>query len=361
MISADERRALLQLRRLPRIGDRRCAALMAAAGSARAALRRLQLDGARTGAADEAWAEAQLARAAEIGAHFITPQDDEYPVLLRRIPDPPTYLFVLGRVDLLHTAGVAIVGSRRCSPYGRDVARRFGRDLAARGVTVISGMARGIDGAAHDGALEAAAPGSGGTIAVLGCGVDRVYPAAHRSLYERLVRHGAILSELPLGVAPEAGSFPRRNRIISGLALGVIVAEASERSGALITARCAMEQNREVFAIPGEVTNPGCAGGLSLLRDGACLARHAQDVLDELAHVLPTTAPDAAPQTPAGGDAQSGAAARLLRRLDTGICQLDELAKDSGLAPAALLEELLRLELAGLVQAHPGGAYRRCG
>lgn len=358
----NEDRALLQLRRLPRIGDARCAALIATAGSARQALERLRHDGAPVTTEDEDWAAAQLARAEQLGVRFITLQDEAYPPLLRHIPDPPAYLFVLGDAELLHCPGVAIVGSRRCSPYGRDVARRFGRDLAARGLTVVSGLALGIDGAAHEGALE-----TGQTIAVLGCGVDRVYPVSHRSLYERVAQKGAIVSELPLGARPEAGSFPRRNRIISGLSLGVIVAEASERSGALITARCAAEQNREVFAIPGEISNPRCAGGLALLRDGACLARHVGDVTDELAHCLPARVRPAAGDGPVAaiGGPESGATndagTTLLTLLETGACQLDGLTRDSGLSPAAVLQELLRLELAGLVQAHPGGTYRRCG
>ena len=215
----------------------------------------------------------------------------------------------------MQAPGFAIVGSRRCTPYGREVARSFGRDLAARGVAVVSGLALGIDAAAHTGALE-----SGFTAAVLGCGADVVYPAAHRALYDRILNHGVILSELPLGTKPAAGPFPRRNRIISGLSLGVVVAEAPQRSGALITARCALEQNREVFAVPGEVTNLQCAGTLALPRDGACLARDAQDVFDELWTKLPTQV---------------------------------QLASHS----TTLQQLMLRLELSGLVEALPGGAY----
>ncbi len=357
-----EQRALLQLRRLPRVGDARCADLLQKFGSARLALEGLRADGATVDASGEDWAAAQLARAAELGARFIAIDDEAYPELLRQIPDPPIYLFVRGREDLLREPGVAIVGSRRCTSYGKDVARRFGRDLAGRGVIVVSGLALGIAAAAHVGALEA-----GNTVAVLGCGADVPYPAAHRALYERVLAEGAIVSELPLGTKPQAGSFPRRNRIISGLSLGVIIAEAPQRSGALITARCAAEQNREVFAIPGEITNPRCAGCHSLLRDGACLVRDAQDVVDELWTRLPR-------QVQMGGgeaaDAVADAVAvaenpvdddagRLLQLLETGAQHVDGLTRDSGMAPAQVLQLMLRLELAGMVEALPGGAYGR--
>jgi DNA processing protein len=352
-----EQLALLQLRCLPRVGDVRCAALLHDFGSARAALEGLRADGAPADAAGADWAAEQLARCAELGAQFIPIHDRRYPALLRQIPDPPVYLFVRGRAELLNAPGIAIVGSRRCSPYGRDVARRFGRDLAGRGLTVISGLALGIDAAAHEGALEA-----GDTLSVLGCGADIVYPAANRRLHERILAEGAMVSEFPLGIRPEAGSFPRRNRIISGLSLGVVVAEAPQRSGALITARCAVEQDREVFAIPGEITNRRCAGCLSLLRDGACLARDAQDVIDELWTRLPrhvqTAGGEAVAQAglaPAPGDAST----RLLGLLETGTRQLDSLTRDSGMEPADVLSLMLRLELAGMVEALPGGAYGR--
>lgn len=178
------------------------------------------------GAADEDWAADQLLRADELGAYFVAFDYPRYPDLLRQIPDPPSYLFVRGQIKRLQAPGVAIVGSRRCTPYGREVAHSFGRDLAARGVAVVSGLALGIDVAAHIGALE-----SGFTAAVLGCGADVVYPAAHRALYDRILNHGVILSELPLGTKPAAGSFPRRNRIISGLSLGVVVRRGTTAFG----------------------------------------------------------------------------------------------------------------------------------
>lgn len=357
---AIEARSLLMLRRLPGVGDARCAALLRRFGSATAALEAQRADGAPIEAADEDWATAQLLRADELGAAFVAYDDVRYPDLLRQIPDPPSYLFVRGQTERLQAPGVAIVGSRRCTPYGRQVARSFGRDLAARGVAVVSGLALGIDAAAHIGALE-----SGLTVAVLGCGVDVIYPAAHRALYDRILNDGVIVSELPLGAKPAAGSFPRRNRIISGLSLGVVVAEAPQRSGALITARCALEQNREVFAVPGEVTNRQCAGALELLRDGACLARDAQDVFDELWARLPEHVQLGANATtvrPAASEAAlvpGDDATRLLQLLETGIRQLDTLTRDTGIAPAAVQQLMLQLELSGLVEALPGGAYSR--
>jgi DNA processing protein len=223
-------------------------------------------------------------------------------------------------------------------------------------VTVVSGLARGIDTAAHEGALTA-----GATVAVLGCGADVVYPKANRVLYERIVAEGCIVSELPLGTASAPGSFPRRNRIISGLSLGVVVAEAPERSGALITARCAAEQGREVFAIPGEVSNRLCLGGLALLRDGACLARSSQDVIDELWARLPyRVQTGASPQASAAqrpvADDDGG---RLLALLATGIRHVDTLTRDSGMPAAKVLSTLLQLELAGRIESLPSGTYAR--
>lgn len=354
----DECLALLQLRRMPRVGDVRCMALLQKFGSAQAALEGLRADGAPLGAREEKWATDQLTRATALGAQFIPIFDDRYPALLRQIPDPPVHLFVYGKAALLQAPSVAIVGSRRCSPYGKHVARRFGCDLAARGITVISGLALGIDAAAHVGALEA-----GATVAVLGCGVDVVYPAAHGALYKRILAEGAILSELPLGTRPEAGSFPRRNRIISGLSLGVVIAEAPQRSGALITARCAMEQNREVFAIPGEVTNRRCEGCLALLRDGACLARDAQDVIDELWSRLPRHVQMTGGEQPVAPTSSAAVvedeAGQLLALLETGTRHVDVLTRESGMASSVVLQQLLQLELAGWVEALPGGSYGR--
>ncbi len=350
-----ETAALLALRRLPGCGDVTCLRLLRRFGSARSALRATLADRAVEAGDPLAWAHGQLSRASRLQATLVGFHDPRYPPLLREIHDPPPILFVRGRVELLREAGVAIVGSRRCTPYGGEVARAFARDLAGRGLAVLSGLARGIDAAAHDGALAA-----GATIAVLGCGADVPYPASNRALYDRILAEGALLSEVPLGSGPAAGSFPRRNRIISGMSLGVVVAEAPERSGALITARCAAEQGREVFAVPGEVSNRRCHGGLALLRDGACLARSADDVLEELWPRLPDRVREARPGAAEGDPAAPGQDPDgLLRLLQTGVRRVDDLTRDSGLPPAQVAARLLELELAGRVESLPGGAWTR--
>ena len=275
--NVEETRAGLALASLQDLGSRRRGQLMAAFGSAHAALSApvatwARVLGPSAAAAarrrppDWAWVDGQLQALARGDGCAITSADAAYPPRLAQIPDPPPLLYVLGSADLRAPA-VAIVGTRRCTGYGRAVARRLGLDLSRRGIAVVSGMARGIDTAAHEGALE----GGGPTIAVMGCGADVAYPAENRGLYRRLLAGGAVVSELPMGVRPEPGSFPRRNRIISGLSLGVVVVETPARSGALITASCALDQNREVFAVPGEVTDGRSAGCHRLLRDGACL------------------------------------------------------------------------------------------
>ena len=354
-VDDEEAAALLALRRQPGCGDVTCLRLLRRFGSAGAALAATLADRAVEAGEDLAWARDQLHRAARLGAAVVGFQDPRYPPLLRHIHDPPPTLFVRGRVDLLRETAVAVVGSRRCSPYGAEVARALARDLSGRGLTVVSGLARGIDAAAHEGALA-----SGATLAVLGCGADVPYPPSNRALYERILAEGAVLSELPLGSGPAAGSFPRRNRVISGLSLGVVIAEAPERSGALITARCAAEQGREVFAVPGEVTNRRCLGGLALLRDGACLARSAEDVVEELWPLLPDHVRGACPAA-AGGDpaAAGGRPDPLLALLETGVRNVDALTRDSGLPAAAVASRLLELELAGRVQSLPGGAWAR--
>ena len=303
---------------------------------------------------DWAWVEAQLSALGRRAGRAISSADAAYPARLTQIPDPPPLLYVLGGADL-EAPAVAIVGTRRSTGYGRAVARRLGRDLARRGITVVSGMARGIDTAAHEGALE----GGGVTVAVLGCGADVVYPAQNRSLYRRILAAGAVVSEMPMGTGPRAGSFPRRNRIISGVSLGVVVVETPARSGALITASCAADQNREVFAVPGDIVDGRSAGCHRLLRDGACLVEGVDDILDELQALLPAalvssaTAPaEAAPQLRLT-DGQ------VLEQLDTRGRHIDSLGRETGLAPAELLEALLRLELEGVVVQLPGQYYAR--
>ena len=290
-------------------------------------------------------ADAVLGCAAELDIGVITWADPTYPAILRTIPEAPLVLWVAGRIDVLERPGIAVVGSRAASTGGLEVAERLGHDLAAAGLPVVSGLARGCDAAAHRGALAA----GGDTIAVLGCGPDVVYPAEHRALYTRIRERGAIVSELPPGMPPLPAHFPQRNRIISGLARGVVVVEASEKSGSLITAACALEQGREVMAVPGSILGSRHRGCHGLLRDGARLVETAADVLEELG----SAAPRPSSAEPIDRDP-------LLALLETeGDSDLDVLAGRTGLAVAVLLQRLLSLELAGLVRRAPGGRFVR--
>ena len=258
-----------------------------------------------------------------------------FPPLLAELHDPPARLFVRGRdVDLLARPTVAIVGARSCSQYGAQVARTLARDLAAAGVVVVSGLARGVDGEAHRGALEA----GGTTVAVLGCGIDRDYPRAHADLARRIAETGLVVSEYPPGTEPAPWRFPARNRIIAGLALATVVVEARERSGALITADFALELGRDVFAVPGEITSALSAGANHLLRQGAAPLLSAEDVLAALGlEARPPPTPSLSP-----------AAANVLAALADGAKGIDELTRTSGLASADVAAALVELELEGL-------------
>jgi DNA processing protein len=272
--------------------------------------------------------------------------DDDYPALLSHIFDPPLVLWTRGNADLLGRVAVAVVGSRGASPYGEQAASRLGFELATNGVVVASGMARGIDAAAHRGALSAGGP----TGAVLGCGADVVYPPEHVELAAEILDHGVVLSEYPPGARPAKWSFPRRNRIISGLARGVVVIEASGRSGALITAACALEQGREVMAVPGNVLSERHRGSHALLKAGAALVESAQDVFD-LLHLGGGLLAQRQPPP---------ASAAVLRALDEEESRdLDKVAASVKLAPAEVLTRLLELELQGFVRRVPGGRFLR--
>ncbi len=238
-------------------------------------------------ASSAAEAESHIQRARELGAHVLCPDSPAYPPLLRDIPDPPAILFVLGTIEPRDLQALAIVGSRRCSHYGREQAERFGSLLAGAGITVVSGGARGIDSSAHRGALQHP---HGRTIAVLGSGLDVVYPPENESLFKQIAQRGAVISELPFGTPPNAENFPRRNRIVSGLSRGVLVIEADDRSGALITARLANEDhNRTVFALPGRVDNSLSSGPHHLIRDGATLVTGLEDILEGLTPLSEST------------------------------------------------------------------------
>ena len=266
-----------------------------------------------------------------------------YPPLLEQLHDPPVRLYGRGSADVLARAAVAIVGARSCSPYGAQVARSLARELAGCGLVVVSGLARGIDGEAHRGALEAA----GETVAVLGCGIDRDYPRAHADLARRIVERGAVVSEYEAGIEPAPWRFPARNRIIAGLALSTVVVEARERSGALITADFALELGREVFAVPGEITAALSAGTNHLLRQGAAPLLSADDVLATLGLERPTA------RLAAVGDV----ATDILALLADAARDADELVRLSGRTSGEVAAALVELELAGLVAAGEG-VYR---
>jgi len=310
----------------------------------------------------------EIRRVEQAGATLIPFTAAAYPPRLRTIADPPLLLYAKGRLCAEDNKAVAVVGSRSASEYGRRVARNLCRELASLGFTVISGMARGLDGAAHEAALSA----GGRTIAVLGSGVDRPYPPEHEKLYHRISESGAVLSEFPMGTGPLAFNFPARNRLISGLSLGVVVVEATEKSGSLITAALALEQGREVFAVPGEVGASRSRGTHRLIRQGAKLVETAADIIEEIAPQLETaadimeeTAPQLLNRARLGATGAQRAlpqqaraeARRVFALLQEGSAQIDEVIERSGLSPAEVSEVLLDLELQGYVRQLAGKRY----
>ncbi len=278
----------------------------------------------------------------------ISLRDARYPHLLAHIPDPPPVLWARGDVDAWQAPTVAVVGSRAASHYACETATRLARDLAACGVVVVSGLARGVDSAAHRGALT-----TGRTIAVFGSGIDVIYPSEHHDLAEQIARAGALVSELPPGTGPRPMHFPLRNRIISGLSLAVVVVEASDRSGSLITAKAALDQGRDVMAVPGNVLSGRNRGAHALLKDGAKLVEHADDILDELRLGRPGG-------LPAGLGSNLMKTDGLLAIMDVGESyDLDGLVERSGVPGPALLARLFNLELQGLVTRVEGGRFVR--
>jgi len=302
---------------------------------------------------DDAEAMRWAASVERSGVRLLTAFDEEYPETLREIADPPFVLYALGRLDRLRLPGVAIVGSRDASRYGRDVAARLSRELSGVGVAVVSGFARGVDAAAHEAALE----GPGGTIAVLGCGLDVEYPREHGPLKALLAAGHLLLSEYPPGTEPRPQNFPIRNRIIAGLSAGVVVVEASRRSGSLITARLAADFGRDVFAVPGSVFSATSAGTHELLRDGAILCRGAEDVLAEL---FPSIG--AAPRAGGVSPAATADMTPEARRIFDALCREDglsaeDLVRGLDLPAATVLASLFELEGAGLAVPASGGRY----
>jgi DNA processing protein len=298
--------------------------------------------------------EKEMRRAEQAGVMLIPFSDPNYPPRLRMIADPPPLLYVKGAICADDDRAVAVVGSRSASEYGQRVARNLCRDLASLGFTVVSGMARGLDGAAHEAALSA----GGRTLAVLGSGVDRPYPPEHEKLYHRIREKGAVISEFPMGTRPLAFNFPARNRLISGLSLGVVVVEATEKSGSLITAALALEQGREVFAVPGEVGASRSRGTHQLIRQGAKLVESAADIVEEIAPQLLNRASGSRPCAQRMLPQQARAEARkVFALLQERSAQIDEVIERSGLSPAEVSEILLDLELQGYVRQLAGKRY----
>ncbi|MFP5391900.1 MAG: DNA-processing protein DprA [Gammaproteobacteria bacterium] len=283
------------------------------------------------------------------GHHLLTQDHPGYPALLREIADAPLLLYAKGRVDLLDRAAVAIVGSRNATVQGQTNARAFAHALAGAGLTVVSGMALGIDAAAHEGALD----GAGSTVAVVGTGVDRIYPARNQALARRIAGQGCLISEYPLGMEPLSANFPRRNRIISGLCQAVLVVEAAAQSGSLITAHVANEQGRDVFAIPGSIHAPLSKGCHRLIKEGAALVESIDDLLEAL-HIGARRVPTAAAPADVADEY-----APLLDLLAHGPVHADQLANAGNVDPALLAGQLLALELAGQLERLPGGLFQR--
>jgi DNA processing protein len=290
--------------------------------------------------------------AAQPGNAVITLADDTYPKLLLEIADPPALLYARGRVELLQRSALAVVGSRNATQQGTANAEAFARTLSESGLTIVSGLALGIDAAAHRGGLQ----GPGSTIAVLGTGIDILYPQRNAALATEIGKQGLLLSEFPLGTAPAAQNFPRRNRLISGLARGCLVVEAAVASGSLITARAAAEQGREVFAVPGSIHSPLAKGCHALIKSGAKLVESAEDVLSELSGFRPSGY--ASTREPARATAHS-AENGLLAHMGHDPVDVDSLCARAGLSAEQVSSELLRLELDGRVAALPGGLYQR--
>jgi DNA processing protein len=325
---------------------------LAACGLPPAAVAALAAPDTAALARDRAWLDAA-------GHALVVAGSEDYPPLLATLADAPAVLFLRGQVDALHLPQVAIVGSRRPTPAGRELAFDFARELGAAGFTVTSGLAAGVDAAAHRGALAA----GGTSIAVCGTGADLVYPAAHAALAAELAVRGAVVTEFPTGLPPLPAHFPRRNRIISGLSLGVLVVEAAQRSGSLITARLAAEQGREVFALPGSVRNPLARGCHRLIRDGAALV---EDVAEIVAALRPGALPQAAAKAtqPSAGIGFSGAPLDRAGKILLNACgfepvDLDALVERTGLPASAVASTLLLLELSGEIESCAGGRYCR--
>lgn len=367
-----ELQAWLTLQSLPGLGDRTVVKLVQAFGSPQAVIGASDEELAANGCQAQLAAvirrgpepdvhrqiERRLAAVARLKIGVVSLFDRAYPSRLRHIADPPPLLYVTGALQERDAVAVAIVGGRRATPTGRVVTEEIARTLAAAGVTIVSGLARGIDGAAHRGALS----GRGRTIAVLGCGIDRTYPQEHETLRRAIETHGAVMTELPIGAPPQSHHFPRRNRIISGLSLGVLVTEAASESGSLITAKLALEQGREVFAVPGSVREAACTGSNRLLKEGATLVERAEDILDD---ILPQL--DARARAALNIDGLPSSTTRRLGHEESLVYDalshearsVDTVIERTRLSAAQVASTLLSLELHGHVRQLPGQQYIR--
>lgn len=360
LLTEAQRRAWLRLARTPNVGPVTFAQLIARFGTAEAALDALPRlvqrgggDKARIPSNDEI--DRELDALAKIGGRLLVSCEPEYPRGLAAADPAPPVISALGHSTLLQRETVAVVGARNASALGRRLAALLATDLSEAGFAVASGLARGIDTAAHEGAL------ANGTVAVVAGGVDNIYPPENAALYERIRAEGCIISEMPLGKAPQARHFPRRNRIISGLSRGVVVVEASEGSGSLITANYALEQGREIFAVPGSPLDPRAKGTNRLIREGATLIESAHDVLTVLRPILGRdfTEPGAAPpRSPTDSVATEAEADRIRARVEEALgpapVEVDELVRQCNSTVSAVLSVLLELELAGRLARHSG-------
>jgi len=359
----DSREALVALNLLPDIGPVRVRNLLSRFGSAQAVLAATQADlsqvdkvGFKAANNIIRWRElidldGELRRIDQFGANIVTTDDSEYPALLRQIYDPPLVLYVRGTLRPEDAYAIAMVGTRQSTLYGRQTAERLARQLAASGVTVVSGGARGIDSASHEGALQS----GGRTIAVLGTGLDIVYPAENVKLYQRIAEQGAVITQFPFGRKGDKQSFPIRNRIVAGMTQGTVVVEANRASGALITANFAAEYGRTVYAVPGRVDSPRSAGCHDLIKDGAQLCESAEDVLAEFAH-LQAIEPEE-PEIPM--PTLSHPEQQVFHVLTHEEMQQDEIIRRSELPAAQVSVILLQLEMKKLVQQHPGRLFSR--
>jgi DNA processing protein len=354
--------ATLSLFNAPGVGSARFRALLGAFGSPSEALKAGEralknvpgVDAVTAASIHTAGQNGEGAKLVDLlekcGGQIVCIWDEDYPRRLKEIHDPPALLFVRGELPRTDEPCVAIVGTRNPSMYGIKQAHVIASDLASAGIVVASGMARGVDSSAHEGALQA----KGRTYAVFGCGIDVIYPSENKSLAEKIIASGALISEFLPGTPPDPGLFPRRNRIISGMSLGVLVVQGSETSGAMITARCALEQNREVFALPGSVEDRRSRGPHQLLRDGAALVESAQDILKEFGAGRGQGQPAKIALPPLNPSEEA-----VVARLSSDPIHIDQLVRDLNLPVASVLADLLGLEMKGWVQQLPGKLFVR--